>query len=615
MINNKITIIILTWNGLTFTKRCIKSLNLKSLGPNVKVIVVDNASDDGTQDYIKSQDDILLIENPENLGYSKAVNIGIKSADADSDIILLNNDVQLIEPDWCERLQASAYSNPKFGLTGVKIVRDNETIQHCGAYLPLDTMWGQQVASGEVDINQYSGLFECESVVFACVYIKRSTIDIVGLLSEDFFAYFEDTDFCLRVKLAGLYVVMDGDIRVKHSESSSTKENKVSHTDIFLKSQAIFKSKWRDHLSKNRYQDRVDWHSIINFPSGYAGSSRKFVEALDRLGTAVRYKYVYGSGTVFPVPEPEYSDSYIVNMIRSRPFGQAQVQVVYAQGDVFEKNAGRFKVGFTMLEVDGLPKEWVRQANGMDEVWVPSAFNVQTFRDSGVTVPIHIVPLGVDPAYFSPRIRTERMTDMFTFLSVFEWGERKAPELLLKAFSDEFKADEPVQLLCKANNFDPGFKIKDEVQKLNLRQGGGRIVIAENQILQQYELGVLYRAADCFVLPARGEGWGMPILEAMACGLPVIATDWSSQVDFMTKENSLLLEVEKLIPAVAKCPYYEGFRWAQPSYEHLRFLMRWVFENRKKAAAIGQQAAQDAVNHWTWEHAARKINHLISRQF
>jgi hypothetical protein len=614
VINNKISIIILTWNGIAFTKRCIESLKRTSSNLDIKVIVVDNASTDGTQQFIKNQENILLIENSVNLGYSKAVNIGIMSADSDSDIILINNDVELIESDWCERLRASVYSKPTIGLAGLKIVRDNGTIQHCGAYLPIDSMWGQQVASGEVDINQYSGLFECESVVFACVYIKRSTIELVGVLSEDFFAYFEDTDYCLRVKLAGLSVVFDGDIRVKHTENTSTKVNKVSHTNIFLESQSVFKSKWQDHLAENRYQELVDWHSIVNFPSGYAGSSRKIVEALDRLGTSVRYQYVYGPGTVFPVPEPEYSDSYIVNMVGSRRFGKAPIQVVYAQGDVFEKNTGRFKIGFTMLEVDGLPKEWVRQANCMDEVWVPSAFNVQTFRDSGVTVPINIVPLGVDPAYFSPKIRTERIADTFTFLSVFEWGERKAPELLLKAFSDEFGAHEPVQLLCKTNNFDPGFKIKDEIEKLNLSRDGGRIVIAENQILQQYELGVLYRAADCFVLPTRGEGWGMPILEAMACGLPVIATDWSSQVDFMTKENSLPLEVEKLIPAVAKCPYYEGFRWAQPSYEHLRFLMRWVFENREQAAAIGQQAARDALNYWTWEHSGRKINSLISRQ-
>ncbi len=336
------------------------------------------------------------------------------------------------------------------------------------------------------------------------------------------------------------------------------------------------------------------------------------METFDRLGTSVSYKYVYGPGTVFPVVEPEHSDSYIVNMVKAREFGKAPVQVVYAQGDVFEKNTGKYKVGFTMLEVNGLPQEWVRQANLMDEVWVPSTFNQNTFRESGVTVPIHVIPLGVDPAYFSPAIRGKKAGEDFTFLSVFEWGDRKAPDILLRAFADEFSAGEPVRLLCKANNFDPSVSIRSEITKLGLRSNGGRIVIAENQILQQYELAVLYRSADCFVLPTRGEGWGMPILEAMACGLPVIATNWSSQVDFMNEANSFPLEVESLIPAIAKCPYYEGFRWAHPSYEHLRYLIRWVFEHQDEARAIGQRAANDAVSRWTWRHATQRMNEAIS---
>lgn len=607
MINNKVAIVILTWNGLKYTRRCIESLDLTSLPDWVDVIVVDNGSTDGTLKYLQKITRIKLIKNNKNLGYSRAVNIGIQAAQPDADIILLNNDVELIEPDWLERLSNATYTKNDLGIVGVKIVQDNGTLQHCGAYLPADTYWGQQLAGGEVDIGQYAGMFECESVVFACVYIKRSVIDMIGLLSEDFFAYFEDTDFCLRARREGIHVAVCEDIRVKHTESSSTKENGVSHNNIFLQSQQIFKDKWGTVLDEERYSLSLDWHSIINFPSGYAASSRSFVETLDREGVSVAYKYVYGPGTVFPVIEPEHSDSYIVNMVRSRAFEKSPVQVVYAQGDVFERNTGQYKIGYTMLEVDGLPKEWVRQANLMDEVWVPSSFNKETFLNSGVKVPINVIPLGVDPAYFSTNIRAEKVDECYTFLSVFEWGERKAPDVLLRAFSDEFDSSEPVSLLCKVNNFDASVNVKDEISKLNLRKNGGRIIVAENQILQPYELGVLYRSADCFVLPTRGEGWGMPILEAMACGLPVIATNCSSQVDFMNENNSLLLEVESLVPAVAKCPYYEGFRWAQPSYEHLRKLMRWVYENQNEAHALGQQAANDAAILWTWKHSTESM--------
>jgi len=608
-----IAIIILTWNGLEMTKRCLESLLIDSLDPQIQVIVVDNGSIDGTVPYLESLSRITLIKNHQNLGYSKSVNIGIAKADPFADIVLLNNDVELVDPNWLNNLYKQSKTFPDQGIIGVKILQDNGLLQHCGAFLPLDTYWGQQVASGEQDIGQYSGISECESVVFACVYITNLALKAIGLLDEQFFAYFEDTDYCLRAKKLGFKVVLNGDVRILHSENSSTKINKVSHKDIFLTSQKLFKNKWCKYLNTHRYsKGRLDFHSILNFPSGYASSARAFIETLDQQGFELAYRYVYGPGTVFPIKEPAHSDSYICNLVSNRPFGQANTQIVYAQGDVFERNTGKVKIGFTMLEVNGLPAEWSRQANLMDEVWVPSRFNKETFEASGVIRPIHVIPLGVNPHYFSPSITGWKPDHIYTFLSVFEWGERKAPELLIQAFSDEFNRNEDVVLICKINNFDSSVHIAENVNKMGLRSHGGKIIFAENRILERYELGSLYRSADCFVLPTRGEGWGMPILEAMACGLPVIATNWSSQTDFMNTNNSLPLAVEKLIPAIAKCPYYEGFQWAQPSYEHLRHLMRWVYENREAAKVLGDQAAKDARQSWSWHQAADHIRERLT---
>ena len=99
----------------------------------------------------------------------------------------------------------------------------------------------------------------------------------------------------------------------------------------------------------------------------------------------------------------------------------------------------------------------------------------------------------------------------------------------------------------------------------------------------------------------------MPMLEAMACGLPVIATDWSAHTDFVNENNAYPLGVAKLVPAKAKCPYYAGFRWAQPDEDHLVHLLRHVYEHRGEATAKGAVASEEALAGWTWAQAAQKI--------
>jgi len=99
----------------------------------------------------------------------------------------------------------------------------------------------------------------------------------------------------------------------------------------------------------------------------------------------------------------------------------------------------------------------------------------------------------------------------------------------------------------------------------------------------------------------------MPLMEAMACGLPAIATDWGAHTEFVHEGVAYPLRVRGTIPAVAKCPYYDGFRWADPDPEHLRALLRHVFENREEAARRGAAAAREMAEKWTWERTAEKI--------
>ena len=345
---------------------------------------------------------------------------------------------------------------------------------------------------------------------------------------------------------------------------------------------------------------RVVWQAIWGGRIALSSTAEAVVAEMERNGAYVMLRPVEHA-FAGPVRDPD------LRRASARPVEPDAPQISYVPPDLFDLSHPGYKIGFTMLEVTGIPSDWVQRCNAMDEIFVPSEFNRQTFARNGVQRPITVVPLGLDPARFHPHGPAHKLEGYFTFLSLFEWGERKAPEVLLRAFNAEFDASEKVVLLVKTDNRDPGVNVAGQVRQMKLQDHRAPIVFLYNQTLPEAQLATLYRSADCFVLPTRGEGWGMPILEAMACGLPVIATDWSAHREFITADNSYPLRVRSFIPARAKCPYYAGFEWADPDIEHLRHLMRYVYQHRDEARHKGMVAAEEVLSRWTWRQTAKKI--------
>ena len=594
-----VVLVMPTWNALAYTQACVAALRAVTDHPAWRLVFVDNGSTDGTVEWLREVDGASVVANPRNLGFSKACNQGIAEAGPDEDVVLLNNDVEVLDRDWLTALQRVAYDSPRVGVVGCRLVDGKGLISHLGSYMPPLALFGQQMGGQELDVNQARRNRPVESVVFAQAYLTRACIDEIGGLDEDFFSYFEDADYCVRARKAGFEVVFAGEVTSVHHGNVSTRENQVDFWSMFNRSNRVFERKWAGWLEEGRYDSELVWHSILHRAPGYALSARKLMLALHFAGVRVMYRNAYGEDDG-KLGHPLLDD------IRARKTRADVPQVAFSQADVFPDVKGRRRVGWTMLEVDGLPPEWVAGANRMDEVWVPASFNVETFRDSGVRVPIEVMPLGVDVDYFHPGITGFRPSDRFTFLSVFEWGERKGADVLLRAFAEEFKESEDVLLLVSVYNRDPDVDVHNEIAKLGLAPGAP-IVVLVNAEFADYQMGSLYRSADCFVLPSRGEGWGMPALEAMACGLPTIVTAWSGPADFLTDDTGYPLHVRAMAPAKAKCPHYDGFRWAEPDLEHLRFLLRHVVDRPDEARRKGEAAATFVAGNLTWEHAARRV--------
>ncbi|CAH8389480.1 unnamed protein product [Eruca vesicaria subsp. sativa] len=292
-------------------------------------------------------------------------------------------------------------------------------------------------------------------------------------------------------------------------------------------------------------------------------------------------------------------------------------------------------IGRTMFETDRVNQEHVERCNEMDYVWVPSEFHVASFVRSGVGLDKVVkVVQPVDVEVFD-RLRYDESLDLgevgdlvlgsggeglgFVFLSVFKWEKRKGWDVLLKAYLREFSGGDNVALFLLTNAYhsdgDFGNKIVDFVKELNLEEGGEGYpcVYVIDKHIAQVDLPRLYRAADAFVLPTRGEGWGRPIVEAMAMSLPVIATNWSGPTEYLTEENGYPLVVEEM-SEVKEGPF-EGHRWAEPSVDKLRVLMRRVVSNPDEAKVKGKRGREDMVKKFAPEVVAKVVAEQIERIF
>ena len=342
------------------------------------------------------------------------------------------------------------------------------------------------------------------------------------------------------------------------------------------------------------------WHSSFASLTGYSGSSRARVLARAAQGRAVRPLYLFDADDREADPlDPR------IRALQAQPLRLDVPQVVYGRGDLFAKNSGRYRVGFTMLEVDRLPPVWVEQANQMDEVWAPTAWGAEMFRASGVMRPIYTIPLGVDLATFSPGPPRTHLAERTVFVSVFEWGVRKGWDVLLRAYRAAFRPNDPVLLLLKVDCRAPATNPLRALREA-LPAPAPPVGVLYNRAMAGPELAELYRGADCFVLPSRGEGWCMPALEAMACGVPAIVTAWSGPSAFINTASGYPLCTRGLVDAALDDPLYRGAQWADPDPAHLVELLRQVHADRAAARAKGATAAVEA-QRWSWDAAAAQI--------
>jgi tetratricopeptide (TPR) repeat protein len=273
-------------------------------------------------------------------------------------------------------------------------------------------------------------------------------------------------------------------------------------------------------------------------------------------------------------------------------------------------------------EYGAVPREWVENIRARHaQFWAPSRFVYESFLRSGVPESqLRLVPNGINPSQFRPdvpplpldtlgftNVPRESLSHRYKFLFVGGSVRRKGIDLLLQAYRTSFCASDEVLLIVK------DFGVQDVYSTHNFREqlmewardASAPPLLYIPDTLPESAMAQLYRAADCLVHPYRAEGFGLPIAEAMACGLPVIATGYGACLDFCDEQTAYLLPAEtRPLEEVRGYEVVGTPFWAEPSHDALVETMRFVVANPDAARQKGQAAHAHITTHFSWDRIA-----------
>jgi GT2 family glycosyltransferase/glycosyltransferase involved in cell wall biosynthesis len=632
-----VSIVIPVLDRLEFTRLCLDRIWRNTAdGISYEVIVVDNASTDGTAEFFADVSrfprPVRYLRNSSNLGFAKGNNVGA-ALGCGRYLLFLNNDT-LVQPGWLSEMLRICQADAAVGVVGIKqLFPYTNTIYHTGIVFGPEGKPEHLYPHLDASLPQVNKQRQYQAVTGACLLIDRALFDECGGFDERYRNGYEDVDLCLKVGGRGRTVVCCTTAFIYHYGQIS--EGRTAADD---EKATLFATTWSGRLRPDRdeylIRDRVEFSSP---PS--ASSIRRLAEdciyladALDE-GSALTWinielalalkdcgvpVYVNGTAPISPTV-PGSSRRRLRSLgLDEKPVGGVQLKWSHYRprhlnldiaGDV---NLEFFVINYQFGTPGAEPWDfWLQclRQNHHDKLPL-SGFCASVLQQIGLPErDCHVWHPG-----YSREIEEvdapERTSPRFRFLTVSNSHdlERYNTLAVITAFQEAFSREDDVALVIKDYGASSGdTTIRSLVAKL---KHGPRIEYI-SEFTDKRELVRLYRSCDAFVSAHRGEGFGMKILDAMACGLPVITPLFGGATAYCEPDNCRPVNFS-LVP-MGDCLDTRSLRitnqpmWAEVDPPSLRDQIRRTYDDRASNALLGGRARAKAVAQFSWASAANRL--------
>jgi hypothetical protein len=526
------------------------------------------------------------------------------------DVFIFNEEIETKVEGVVDELLSEASNFKNWGVIAPLILTKKDLIYWHGGYIAPNVNMPISYGAGEAYVGQFPGTRSVTCSLFYCAIIKKELVEALGLSDDiglgDIFA---DADYCLQAIAKGFKILATDIESVRFLGLDPKKESPQAYANQLAVSAQAFGARWASLLDSH-YTRPLCYQSRVSAPTGFALALSNYMKALSNAGVDVRYNFIGGA----PEIEPPCEDM-LVHAITEKMAGIKMPQVIWGQAPLFFKNSGDYKIGHCEFEGDDWPPSWVPYCNMMNELWVPTKWDRAKAIRAGVNVPIYVIAQGIDPDYFHPEIAPMEIEikQTFKFIVTAAWLERKNLGNLIKTFARTFKKTDDVCLIIKTMNLGLVESIEDEIKKLNIPDDSGWIYVKEEDWPTSM-LPSFYTMGNCFVLPTHGEGFGLPIFEALACGVPVITTAYGAPNELLrddTDKKNPLPGVHLLNYHLVKSrdiyEYLKDNKWAEPSLEQLAEKMRYVYENYAKEKERALETSVLIRQKFAWSNVVKPI--------